>query len=295
MEDAVLKANAMAGTDEQRTTNSPYMEGPVLQANAMAETTEQLTTNSRYMEGPVLQANAMAETTEQLTTNSPYMEAPVLQANANVETNEQLTTQDAGAATERTEEAVVEQMEDAVLKASAMARTDEQLTTNSPMEGPVLKANANVETNEQLTTQHAGAATERMKESVAVKEIDTDVEFAQAEAHEAVSQLEVEIIGAIERLAALFPRLTKLHEVIGTLNQGDIEGEDAQTLFGIRMLAPVPEDMEADVLGTILHQGNIFTDDGEGETCIGWVVGDVEARVQQIEEAIVLRTPAVQS
>jgi hypothetical protein len=123
-----------------------------------------------------------------------------------------------------------------------------------------------------------------------LNQVDEDVEFAQVEAHEAVSALEVEIIGVIERLAGLYRRVIKLHTHIETLNQGDIDGDDAQTLYGVRMLAPVPEDMEADVLGTILHQGNIFCD-GEGETCIGWAVADAEARVKQIEEEILLRTP----
>jgi hypothetical protein len=43
--------------------------------------------------------------------------------------------------------------------------------------------------------------------------------------------------------------------------------------------------MEAYVLGTILHQGNIFGDE-EGETFIGWAVADVEGRVQAIEDEI---------
>jgi len=47
------------------------------------------------------------------------------------------------------------------------------------------------------------------------------------------------------------------------------------------------------VLGTILHQGNIFNegDEDEGETAIGWMVADVGARVQDIEQSIVLATP----
>jgi hypothetical protein len=125
--------------------------------------------------------------------------------------------------------------------------------------------------------------------------VDEDVAYAQGEAHEALSALEVEIIEAIQRLASLYKRVAKLHTKIETLNPGDIDGDDAQTLFNIRMLAPVPEDMEADVLGTILHQGNTFGDD-EGETCINWAIADVEGRVQAIEEDIVLRTPtAVQA
>jgi len=120
--------------------------------------------------------------------------------------------------------------------------------------------------------------------------VDEDVQFAQYEAHEAVAALQNEIISSIERLAALYTRVAKLPAVIGKLNRGDIDGDDAQTLYGIRMLRPLPEDTEADVVGTILHQGNIFCD-GEGETCIGWVVADVEARVQAIEEEIAKNPP----
>ena len=96
--------------------------------------------------------------------------------------------------------------------------------------------------------------------------IDADVEYAQGEAHEAVSALEVEIIGAIERLAGLYKRVAELHTQIETLNRGDIDGADAETLFGIGLLQPLPEDTEADIVGIVIDQGAM--DEG-GETCSG--------------------------
>jgi hypothetical protein len=123
-----------------------------------------------------------------------------------------------------------------------------------------------------------------------MKQVNEDVQFAQDEAHEAVSALEAEIIGAVERLAKLHQRVAKLHTQIDRLDRGDQDGEDYQRLFEIRMLSPVPEDMDADVLGTILHQGNIFGGE-EGETCIAWSIGAVESRVQGIEDEIAKNPP----
>jgi hypothetical protein len=118
-----------------------------------------------------------------------------------------------------------------------------------------------------------------------VETVDEDVEIAQVMAHDAVFKLQAEIIGAIGRLAALHARVGKLYAAIDKLNKGDADGEDYQTLFGIGLLAPVPEDTDAYTVGTLLHQGNIWGGD-EGETAIGWMVANVEARVQQIEDEI---------
>jgi hypothetical protein len=152
------------------------------------------------------------------------------------------------------------------------------------------KANGNTnEASEQFTNETRDDAEKGRAEEVVtenVNEVDEELELLQEDACAVRHALGEEILSAIARLGELYGRVVALP--VYELDRGDIDGDDAGTLYAVQMLEPVEEDIESDILAIIVDQGNIWGDGGE--TFIGWAIADVEARVDQIETDIKART-----